>query len=396
MVYASPLAFMNRFLSWGTEEPTTDSADPSRRPQVDLSEEMRDLIRVRHRAHKTPIAAQAARAFTWQRDRSTVITKAHEGVTDTHKQALSTFETVFLPGFYNHPPGENWFNKFAAASARASVISVSRHDRIVERDLFHIVGGDDAAYHPEWANELPTVICRLFVDLQMNTNSRKNRKLLLIGHSKGGLLVYTLLALRKHYEETSGHYSPEVLRFFPGLADVPPYVIEAVMTALEGAIGIALATPFFGLHPVLYDFIKKYRLDKISYNAPYFYSEKYLESLYTILGQPENFVHGVVHAKSDTHDLAHLAHHHTDKEALLAFAREPIVQGGRLLFDVLAATVMPEIPNDGIVVNPPLGLFSHELSLNGVNHIEIVVDDKLALRKLDFVVSIISDRTNLP
>lgn len=394
MVVASLSAFVDRiftgeigFAESLSSEPATKT--PSRRPPAHLSDEMNELIRIRHRAHKTPIAAQAARAFTWQRDRGAVITKAYEGVTDEHKQALSDFETVFLPGFYNHPPGEDWYNKFAAASARASVISVSSYNRIVERDMFHIVGGDDATYNPEWTSELPTILCRLFVDLQMNANLRKNKRLLLIGHSKGGLLVYSLLALRKHYQDNGGHFSPDVLRFFPGLANVPSHVVHTVMTALNGAVGIALATPFFGLHPGFQAFTQKYRLDKISYNAPYYYSEEYLESLYAVLGRPEDFINGAVYARSNANSLPHLARNHLDRESLLAFVREPVVQGGRFLFDALAATITPDLPGDGVVVNPQPGHFPHELYVDDVNHIEIVIDEALAPRKLDFITGIL-------
>lgn len=72
------------------------------------------------------------------------------------------------------------------------------------------------------------------------------------------------------------------------------------------------------------------------------------------------------------------------------------MQGGRLLFDALATTITPNLPNDGVVVNPPPGLFPHELYLDDVNHIEIVVDDKLALRKLDFITGIITGKTKPP
>lgn len=338
-----------------------------------------DLIRIDnahllHPSHETfrPLTALEPflNRFYGQRD--------HLAQRETIPRGIAQFaktRTYFIPGFLNHSPHPKFLTTLSHASEHGlGFVSVSDEAHYFEKDDYTVIGGKAKVYHPDWRQELATVIKRIFVDLaEQEAKGMSPQSLIVIGHSKGGLLAHSLAAFVK--AEKTGQI--ERLRaLYPGMADMPDNVLQTVLTALDGAFYLAIGTPFDGLDQGVIEIAQKYGFERLFGKSADFFTQEFLDTHYDALDllpdDPDHGIHAVITGQP----------FHSDSPVLRDFVRRArqnmrpskrsvFYHGGLTLYDLGVILLGSDLNHDALVAPSKRG-FPASLHLTGHNHVTLV------------------------
>lgn len=155
---------------------------------------------------------------------------------------------VFLTGMYNPPPDPSWMNFISSAFGKgAVVISTAPGANCVKRQGFYSIVGENRRVLQHYQMESALVIRRLAFALRDASLLGNAEELILLGHSKGGILVHGLKAIHKAYVMNGSRIPTSFQRLYPGLADIPPEDLSLVMNILGRSFYGALDWPIEGI-----------------------------------------------------------------------------------------------------------------------------------------------------
>lgn len=282
----------------------------------------------------------------------------------------------FVPGYLDYmPPRGFLYGLDQAAGLGLAVLMASPDEHYHDDHRFTLAGGRDGYYLPDWRQELPTLVQRLYVDLRETEFKRgKPENLVFIGHSKGGLLLHGLAALARRVEQNNREAYFDV---FPGLRAVPLHVIQYVGLALQGARFLAIGTPFDGVGEFVQHLAKVTQFDRFFGGTSQFYHPDFLRGHYAKTGvEPEEMIHAVVTTQPFASD------HSPSLVVLLARSalrmanpfRSTVYDGGISLFEVAGFFIAPDGFSDGLVEVSERP-FRHREHFEGYNHLTQVGND---------------------
>lgn len=317
-------------------------------------------------------------------------------LSDTSSERLNT-RLYFLPGFLNFSPHPQFMDRLATSATHgAAFVSVSSRENTRRIQGHHERLGDDSAvYHERWPAEVSSVILRIGHDLLMQSN--RPERISLIGHSKGGLLAYSLKALSMMWFANDKSFTPQVLRAFPNLHRIVMdhrEECEAVMNMLHGAKVITIGTPFEGLDDRLRFFAKTSGFDAIFRGTSNSFSKKYLEEIYAALHshapeqllRPEHIVDGFVMARRKPLTAAQLLALSASPSSLKRFLKAPLENAGSFLFEMSGALLMPHRESDAVVSCDDISHYPEDRVLYvDANHIRVVEQTEIADRIVKYL-----------
>lgn len=335
-----------------------------------------------HRPRPLPVIARAAEAYAIVRDRQDVRLPRCYPISPEHREFFKDHRLYFFPGFLNFTAGICFLDQFSVAVGKgAAFVSVSQGAIISQRGKHVMLGSGHAEYYGDWTRELATVIARVADDLKGMPAEDRPKRLVVMGHSKGGLLVYALAALQKYYRENNGHISEKIRQKFTGMDELSRPDIELVLNALDYALFVAVATPFFGLDPNVLKYARLTQFDRIFKNASFYFSPDFLNNIYEVFGLnagPTELVTLAVFGNMANT----VARPQVSSTAWMDLAKNlaglPVLLAADELFRAGGTLMMPHCPSDGLVPHPGPARFRHMLTLNA-DHIKLVEDPAFAV-----------------
>lgn len=231
-----------------------------------------ELLRARHDVRDP---SRLVRPFVdqyYHQRRSTKI-EDHSFLRAKYDGALKGSRVYFLPGFLNYPLDPTMKATFGhLAEFRMAHIGTSGKQHYIQKNYYTIVGGKNPAYTPDWRDELPTVLLRIYVDM-MEQRLRGNdiERPILIGHSKGGLLANAISAFAQGRKIT-------------GLEKISPYIVESLRLYFQNASYVAIGSPFEGLETRTETFARSLHFDRLFHGASRYFSEEFLDRHYENIG----------------------------------------------------------------------------------------------------------------
>ena len=337
-----------------------------------------------HNARRLPVVAQVAEHYSHTRDRSgfrrpTADFYIPEDVVDRLKDS----RVYFLPGFLCFPPSREFLDPFALTAGKgAAFVGVSNNPKMSNHGSAVMLGGAEAVFHEVWMNEVATVVARVAQDLNSYSLEDRPRHLVLLGHSKGGLLACALKAIAICYFENGKELPRNVLEFFPNLLRVPRESLEMVFQLAKDAKTIPIAAPLFGLDESLLDSFLARLFDQLFLNTSLSFRSEFIRSVFSVFGdnvQAHHYASAMVFAKRDARSplgvVRHVRHNHGVRGALST----PILPATETFFEMLGATKMKHLVSDDLVPMPPDGI--EYLEVCG-NHINVVEQRAVALKIL--------------
>lgn len=155
---------------------------------------------------------------------------------------------VFLPGMYNPPPDPAWMSLISAAFGRGGLVisTAPGRDRIMRQGLYTMLG-ENTRVLQDYEREVPMVFRRLALALRDPAILGGIEELVLLGHSKGGLLCHGLKAIHQAYVANGSRIPDFIHKLYPGLSDISPPDIQLVMSVLGRSFFSALDWPIEGI-----------------------------------------------------------------------------------------------------------------------------------------------------
>lgn len=329
-----------------------------------------------------------------------------------HRRALKNFCIYSYPGWGNFTFGAKSLHyAHDAAGHGLTHVSVSGDGAVTRRGDVTLVGSPKMALAADWVTEFRTVAFRTIYALRLkerDTGKLPERELLM-GHSKGGLLVYLMACVTKSYKadkaagvlNSDGTLStPRLDRLIANLKDAEGrtvlgdfpkdqivFLVEALSDAVFGTIG----SPLFGIQG---DFEKftDWPLSGLNFNKMFgdsakFYTPQYMRAVHEMTGyEPNEVLDFVVTSKLEPLDLySPLQTMKRGLSTLSGLARAPIVNGGNLLFKGLSRFIAPSLDHDGIAPSDYPVPFAHHLHIPGATHIDQVEDEAIMGQIFDFL-----------
>lgn len=162
------------------------------------------------------------------------------------------YAVVFLTGMYNPLPDPAWMNSISAGFEKGGLVistAPGRHN-IRQQGLYSVLG-DNVRVLQHFELEVPHVLQRLAFALQNPLLLAGVNRLVVTGHSKGGILAHALKTLMKAYFENSKSLPPAFYRLYPGLERIPPADLDLTMHVLRRSFYSALDWPVEGIPDML-------------------------------------------------------------------------------------------------------------------------------------------------
>jgi len=158
------------------------------------------------------------------------------------------FGLVFLPGMYNPPPDPDWMSLSSSAFQHGGVVLSTASGRHSSRrfGLFSMVGENVRVLQP-LETAVPLTLERLAFALKDPHLLGRAKRLVLVGHSMGGLVSHGLKGLMKAYAENNGRLPPSSYELYPALAGIPERDVARVMEILPSSVFGALDWPAEGI-----------------------------------------------------------------------------------------------------------------------------------------------------
>lgn len=156
---------------------------------------------------------------------------------------------VFIPGMYNQFPDPTWMNLVSSAFGKGGVVvsAAVGEDRVYAEDLYATVGENRRVLQPHWQMEVAHVLRRINLALKDPALFQNTDRLVILGHSKGGLLTHALKALQLIYEANQNSFPEKFHRLYPGIQDVSPEDLGRVMEVLKKSKFVLLGSPVEGI-----------------------------------------------------------------------------------------------------------------------------------------------------
>lgn len=159
------------------------------------------------------------------------------------------YGVVFIPGMLNHAPDPDWMNQMSAAFGKGGLVisAAMGRDEVQHHSLYSIVGENTHVLQPHWEIEVALIIRRLAQSLQHPRIFKGVDKLVIVGHSKGGLLNHALQVISENYHANGGFISPHLHDLYPGLDAIHPETLRPVMEVLRRSHSVLLGSPVEGV-----------------------------------------------------------------------------------------------------------------------------------------------------
>ncbi|MFH1357836.1 MAG: hypothetical protein ABII18_11980 [bacterium] len=351
----------------------------------------RETTGILYKAERPHLISRIVEGYAVLRDEAACSRKQLQGLIPSElKDKLQDHRAYVLPGFLNFNPGLDFLRTTALACGHgAALISVAPSRNVREQGRFARIGGRGAYFHPEWKAEVATIVDRLGEDLIHQKEKGVNpAQLIIMGHSKGGMLVWALGILRALWEENF-ELDASAFDLFPGLAQVYPQHLEAVREALKEAILVPIGTPLNGLPKAFAHVARFTGFDWFTSKTSETYMDPYIQDINLHLGGgylPEDVLEHAVYA-FQPHRGLHKNILFSDEAGLRAKAQAYVLRrGAGVFFNTLGLFQNEFEDNDGLVPRAYGGEIENTL-LIPANHITVVEDPINAVHVLKFITN---------
>ncbi len=295
------------------------------------------------------------------------------------------YGVVFLPGMYNHPPDPAWMNLISSAFEHGGVMlsTAVSADRLESHELYSTLGENKRVLQPHWEMEIPIVMRRLAVALRDPSLLGRAEKLVLIGHSKGGLLAHALKALQKVYVENGGVIPKKIIDLYPGLEGLSDVDLHQVMSVLEKSKMVLLGSPVEGID---YNFFIEVADHLLLEGSAQGFDRERLPGYFQTLGFGPEIADLIVHAQMPglLRSLLHISHPGNTLDSLTYRTTGIFFYG--------ISFVMNAREGDALV--RAYKRYSAQFLRGRYNHVDMIVDPAAALDLLDLVFNHIETPQN--
>lgn len=347
----------------------------------------------------TRLIRMPADAYVGQRDHA-LLTRPplRSTMRPSPRPSLANFSIYTLPGWGNFTFGAKAL-KYAhdAAGHGLTHISVAHDGTVAERSDFMIVGSPRTALAPEWISEFRTVAYRVWYALKLKehqTGAKPERELIL-GHSKGGLLVYLLACLVKSHKD--GRLDEFVLNLSDRsnqslIGDFPREALEEIAVGLKDAVFGTIGAPLYGINEDFSGFADKNFLPGLSFNAlsgnsARYFEPAYLAQIHKMTGyKPNDVLDFVVTSRLKPIDPFRPVETLRRGAAILnGLMGSPLINGGNALFKGLSRVISPKRDHDGVAPYDYPEPFNHHLRIEGATHLDQVEQPFVMQRIFEFL-----------
>lgn len=347
----------------------------------------------------TRLIRMPADAYVGQRDHALLTRKPQlSTMRPAPRPSLTNFSIYTLPGWGNFTFGAEAL-KYAhdAAGHGLTHISVAHDGTVAERSDFMIVGSPRTALSPEWVSEFRTAAYRVWYALKLKehqTGAKPERELIL-GHSKGGLLVYLLACLVKSHKD--GRLDEFVLNLSDGsaqplLGDFPREALEDIADGLKDAVFGTIGSPLYGIGEDFAKFADKNFLPGVNFNAlsdnsARYFEPAYLAQVHKMTGyKPNDVLDFVVTSRLKPIDPFRPVEALNRGAAILkGMIKAPLINGGNVLFKGVSRVISPRLDHDGVAPYDYPEPFKHHLRIEGATHLDQVEQPWVMQRIFEFM-----------
>lgn len=315
-----------------------------------------------------------------------------------HRTALKDFGVYTLPGWGNFAFGAEYSDYAHNAAGRGlHHISVAKDGRIAERGRHTLIGSPRTALAAEWTHEFPTVVYRTWYARRLKEHSAGTppERELFLGHSKGGLLVYLLACLARHYRAGTLDVFAAELKDASGrpvLAGVPRKILADVGRELQDAVFGALGSPLYGINPEFASIadlgVGHFSFNGLTGNSAAYYAPHYLSAVHLAAGfKPHEVMDFVVTSALAPLPSGVIGPLGNGARLLGGAVTSPFRTGRQLLFNGLSRFAKPDLRHDGVAPADYPEPFEHHLRLTDVTHTDQVEDPQVLRAILDFLIA---------
>ncbi|MBF0105555.1 MAG: hypothetical protein HQM16_09550 [Deltaproteobacteria bacterium] len=343
--------------------------------------------------------------YVHRRDRSELISPSIPAVDPVQRRALRAFGVMTVPGWGNFTFGARQLNFIQETTGHdVTHVSVSKDGAFTKRSHFNMIGRAEAALSPEWISELPTVIYRIWyakrlqrhdheIDKQVPIHNNIPERHIIMGHSKGGNLVYVLACLRQSYRDGTLNNFVARLKNEAGrqiLKDIPFEVIEETAKGLCDDILGALGAPLYGIQGEFFRFAERHVLsvgfNRMTGNSAHFYTEDTMRRLHQMTGYKPNEVLDFVETTEVMNFNGIQDMVCSGAKYMIQLARSPLIDGANVMFRGLGKVIASKTRHDGVSPATYPDPFEHHIHIPGITHLDQVEKIEVMHRLFDELI----------